>query len=78
MAVLAHFVDNDGNLSQMLLGIDPIYSKTSIKIKESIKSIVFDKWKIEPKMIFRYISEAASPNICAFKYDFSGLLLPKT
>ena len=61
IAVITHVVDNIGRLTTFLLSIEStVGMKTAAKIKESIKPIIFDKWKIDVKMIFCYISDATS------------------
>lgn len=73
LAITAHFVSNSGKLTQLLLAIEPIPGpKTAICIKEMIDDIITKKWKLNSKMIYRFISDAASPNVCAFKNDYTG------
>ncbi len=73
IGVTAHLVNRDGELMQLLLGIVPIIgAKTATILKEHIYAIIA-KWKLDPDIIFRYISDAASVNVCMFKNDYVGL-----
>jgi hypothetical protein len=71
LAVTAHFVDNDGELQQMLLAIDPIQSSSAVTIRHMIRE-VFNRWEIMDNHIFRVVSDAHSSNICAFKNDYKS------
>jgi hypothetical protein len=73
IGVTAHLVNRDGELMQLLLGIVPIIgAKTAPILKEHIYAIIA-KWNLDPDIIFRYISDAASVNVCMFKDDYVGL-----